>query len=164
MAFDAKQTKRINQASGVLQPGEKIIDVAVGRIQYTRLAANTARSSIIVTDRRIIIYTKKLLGHEMQDYIYDLLTTVEYRKVGIFGELILAASGDRVQISQIARSDIERITRAIRSRIGVANTSGSVVSLGFSSADEIRKFADLRDTGIISDAEFAVKKTQILGL
>ena len=45
-----------------------------------------------------------------------------------------------------------------------ANESNNAGVSAVSDADELKKFAELRDQGVISQEEFEVKKKQILGL
>ena len=48
--------------------------------------------------------------------------------------------------------------------VRVKSTESSTSSVQLSDADELKKFADLKEQGIISEEEFNAKKKQILGL
>ena len=74
--------------------------------------------------------------------------------LGVFVYLI--ARGGKMQ--DRAMSDAAAQEAAFRNRVQeVAGTSGA------SSADELAKFADLRDKGLITDAEFQQAKAKVLG-
>jgi len=75
MGFTPKQQQQIDKATHVLQGDERVLDVTTGLIQVTRMGSVTQRSGqVLVTDRRVILYTKKLGGYEMNDFVYGLLT------------------------------------------------------------------------------------------
>jgi len=167
MEFSDKQKKQIDRAQSVLQADEQVLDVTTGMIEVTRLGAKTSRNgAILVTDRRVILYTKKIGGYEMNDHVYGLLTALDYKKGMMFGNITFAASGDRTHVSQVPKEDIERVAKAIRARMAGSQNGGSP-SNGTpqaSAADEIRKLAELHRGGILTDEEFAAKKRQLLGL
>jgi hypothetical protein len=166
MQFSEADQKQIDRAKDVFQPGETVLDVTTGMVEVTRMGTKTSRrGAILVTDRRVILYTKKLGGYEMYDHVYGLLTALDYKKGVLFGNLTFAASGDRTHVSQVPKESVERVAKAIRERMATSHQSGSS-SLGspISSADEIRKLADLHASGILTNEEFTAKKRQILGL
>jgi len=59
---------------------------------------------------------------------------------------------------------LERKGTAIASQLGLDGPIETLSSQASSPADEIKKLAELRDAGILSDEEFTAKKKQILGL
>lgn len=79
-----------------------------------------------------------------------------------FGNLDLAAAGDRSHVTLINKDDIERAAQAIRQR--VAQTHAPAQPSPPDVADQIRKLASLLDEGILSAEEFEAKKRQLLGL
>jgi hypothetical protein len=60
--------------------------------------------------------------------------------------------------------EIDALARAICQAKAAVLTPVQTVIAGHSDADELSKLADLRDRGILTDAEFQAKKAQILGL
>ena len=56
--------------------------------------------------------------------------------------------------------DFELIKEEVEKRM----QAGSIPSSSLLAADEIAKLADLRDKGILTEAEFQQKKKQLLGL
>jgi len=135
-------------------------------VEVTRMGTKTSRNgAILVTDRRVILYTKKLGGYEMYDHVYGLLTALDYKKGAIYGNITFAASGDRTHVKQVPKDSVERVAKAIRERMAAAHEQGQPgAGAGVSAADEIRKLAELHAEGILTDEEFAAKKQQLLGL
>jgi hypothetical protein len=169
MAFTEKQQKQIDRASEVLQANEEVLDVTTGLIEVTRMGEKTSRNgAVLVTDRRVILYTKKLGGYEMNDHVYGLLTALDYKKGMMFGSVTLSAAGDRTHVSQVPKEDVERIAKAIREQMASATQAGAAAAApaapAASMADEIRKLAELRDVGVLTEDEFNAKKRQLLGL
>jgi Bacterial PH domain/Short C-terminal domain len=163
--FDAFQQNQIDRAKEVLQPGEEVLDVTTGMVQVTRMGTKTSRSgAILVTDRRVILYTKKLGGYEMYDHVYGLLTALDYKKGVMSGNITFAASGDRTHVSRVPKDSVERIAKAIRERMAAAHAQGRLAAgTNVSAADEIRKLAELHAEGILTDEEFAAQKKRLLG-
>jgi len=165
MGFTPKQQQQIDKATHVLQGDEQVLDVTTGLIQVTRMGSVTQRSGqVLVTDRRVILYTKKLGGYEMNDFVYGLLTGLDYKKGMMLGNMTFLAAGDRTHIQNIPKDDVERVAKAIRERMAGAHVRGNGSALPTSAADEIRKLATLRDEGLLTEAEFTAKNAQILGL
>jgi Bacterial PH domain/Short C-terminal domain len=164
--FSRKQRKQIDQAAEVLQPGEIVLDVTTGMIEATRMGSKKSRNgAILVTDRRVIFYTKKMFGYEMYDHVYGLLTAIDYKKGMMSGSITLAASGAETCVSQIPKDDVERVAKAMRERMAGAHEQGQHgPGAPVNAADEIRKFSELHDAGILTDDEFTAKKKQLLGL
>ena len=76
----------------------------------------------------------------------------------------LSASSDENTITfakSTLNEEAEQIAEFINKKIGLARSNGPSM---LSSADELKKFKDLLDAGIISQAEFDAKKKQILGV
>jgi Bacterial PH domain/Short C-terminal domain len=162
--FDAFQQNQIDRAKEVLQPGEEVLDVTTGMVQVTRMGTRTSLSgAILVTDRRVILYTKKLGGYEMYDHVYGLLTAIDYKKGMMYGNLTLAASGDKTHVSRVPKDAVERVAKEIRARMAASHEHGRAGEVA-SAADEIRKLAELRAEGILTDEEFEAKKKKLLDL
>jgi hypothetical protein len=106
----------------------------------------------------------------MQDFAFGLLSSVDHKKGMMYGELDLAAAGDRNHVKQMPKDDVERIAQLIRNKMAAAHQggqAGAVASAPAAPADtatEIRNFAALRDEGLITAEEFEAKKKDLLGL
>lgn len=73
------------------------------------------------------------------------------------------AAGDENSIifSMEHNDEARKFKNAIQAKVDSSSQGGTNA---LSSADELKKFADLRDAGVISEEEFQKKKSQILGL
>ncbi|HXL43515.1 MAG TPA: PH domain-containing protein [Gaiellaceae bacterium] len=167
---DKRRDNLIKEARPALTPGEEVLDATLGMIQVRRLGSDTSRSGVIlVTDRRVVLFTKKLGGYDVQDFAYGLLSSVDHKRGMTSGSLNLAAAGDRTHVRMIHKDDVERIARLIRDRMALAHTSAEASAITASAQVEdpskaIRDLAALRDDGLITPEEFEAKKKQLLGL
>jgi hypothetical protein len=169
---DKRRDKLVQQAQPALTPGEQVIDATTGLVPVRRMGSETVRNGIVlVTDRRVVLFTKKLGGYDMQDFAFGLLSSVDHKKGLMYGELDLAAAGDRNHVKQMPKDDVERIARLIRDKMAAAHQGGQAGAASSAPAPaqagpatEIRNLAALRDEGLITPEEFEAKKKQLLGL
>jgi hypothetical protein len=160
---DGKRQQIEADAAPVLMLGEQVLDATTGSAEVTRMGTQTRRrATILVTDRRVIIFSKKLGGYDAQDYAYGLLTGVDHKKGITGGHINLRASGDSANVQQVQKDDVERISQLIRERMAVAHPAGAALPAPVSVADELAKLAQLRDAGVLDGDEFAAQKAKLL--
>jgi hypothetical protein len=163
--YTIKQQKEIDKAKRVFTEGEKVLDVTTGMGTVRRMGTETKRNgALIVTDKRVIFFTKKLGGYEMSDHVYAMLTAVDYKKGMVYGNINLNASGDHYHISMIAKNDVERVAQCIRSQMGVikAHAPASSVPNNTNIPQQIKQLAILHQQGVLTDIEFTKKKSELL--
>jgi hypothetical protein len=170
MAMNKRVSKLVADARQALTSDEEVLDATSGMIHVRRMGNNTERTgAVIVTNRRVVLFTKKLGGYDVQDFVYGLLSSVDHKKGVMFGNLNLAAAGDRSHVSMIPKEDVERISQLIREKMALAHSGGQMSTSppappAEDMATTIRNLAGLRDEGSISPEDFEAKKKQILGL
>ncbi|MHB1088767.1 MAG: PH domain-containing protein [Acidimicrobiales bacterium] len=164
---DSKREQIIADLQPVLMDGETLIDVTTGMAEVTRLGRKTERrGTLFVTDRRVGLFTKKIGGHDMLDFSYGLLTSIEYKKGLTFGEITLLAAGDRTRFHMIPKDLVEEFVKVIRERMAVShhhNQPPVQVTPPASIADELTKLASLRDAGVLTQEEFDAQKAKLIG-
>lgn len=164
------RTKQVAALAPVLISGEHVVDLTSGQAAVIRMGSKTyRRATIALTDRRVIIFTKKLGGHDLADFAYGLLTGVEHKRGLMYGELTIRASGDAAHIKQVPKDDVMRISQGIRDHLALSRPSNQAQPVGEGSNElqnyaQLEKLADLRKKGIITPAEYDAKKKQLLGL
>lgn len=91
------------------------------------------------------------------------------------GKLIIFASGNKAEIGNVPKKDGKDFADLVRERI--ASAPGSAVPSTHavhapaahapagsgSLADELKKLAELRDAGVLTEDEFAAQKVRLLG-
>jgi hypothetical protein len=112
------------------------------------------------------MFTKKLGGHDMTDFSYGLLTSIEYKKGFSYGEITLLAAGDRTRFHMIPKDLVENLAKIIRERMAASTQTSqpsTQAASGSSVADELLKLASLRDSGILTQEEFDAQKAKLIG-
>src|SRR5438309_5740504 len=149
---DKRRDKLVAEAQPALTQGEQVLDATTGMIQVRRMGTNTERSGVVlVTERRVVLFTKKMGGYDMQDFAYGLLSSVDHKRGMMFGELDLAAAGDHSRVKKVPKEDIERIAQLIRDKMSVTHQHGQAAAPAGQApttpdpATAIRNLAALRD-------------------
>ena len=154
---------------------------------YVFLFEGFSGDNLYVYEDRIVIQHKGLLNvmamgvHGDKTIFYRDLGSVQFKKCGCMpGQIQFSVVGGRestggyvagtqdentITFSDRNKNDeAEKITEYILKRMReVKETSSATVSAP-SSADEIKKFKELLDMGIITHEEFQIKKEQLLGI
>jgi hypothetical protein len=167
MASDSKRNQVLKDLAPALMDNEKVLLWSTGIARVKRFGSNTERrGTLFVSDRRVGIFTKKMGGHDLLDFAYGLLTSIQYKKGIGFGEITLLASGDSTRFHQMPKAGVEEIAQAIRQRMALAHQGGAVApppsQPPVSVADEVLKLASLRDSGLLTDDQFEAQKARLL--
>ena len=99
---------------------------------------------------------------------YEDISAADLDRKGIIspGAIQIYTSGHQVSIRKNKAKKLEPFFKELTKRINEAKAKKTIPNQSneSSQADELRKFAQLRDEGIITDEEFKTKKKEILGL
>lgn len=162
---EKKRQQILGDLAPVLVPGESIEEATTGMIKVRRMGTNTERNgTIAVTDRRLVLFTKKVGGYDMQDFAYAMIASVDHKRGMMGGNLTINAAGDQTHVSMVPKDDIETIAHAIREKVNASRSGPAAVVAPLDPMDQLKKLAELRDAGVISSDEFDAKKKQLLGL
>lgn len=162
----AKLDKLLEQAKEHFEPGEEVVAAIQGTYE-TKIAGQDSirKGSFIATDQRLVFYAKKLTGYDLEVFPYENISSIEMGK-GMMGHHIsLFASGNNVRMKWIdKKQDVPAFIGAVKGRMKGGSAVGASVAEPVDSTDQIRKLAELRDEGILSEEEFQAKKAQLLGI
>jgi hypothetical protein len=163
---DKWRGKLIADAAPALHEGEEVLDVTTGMAHVKRMGSNTKRrASILVTDRRVLVFSKKMGGYDVQDYAYGLLTGVDYKKGMTSGHIDLRAAGDSANVQQVRKEDVQRIAEMIRHKMAVAHPTAAPAPPSEPQTDfaeELRKLVALKDDGLLTEDEFQERRKKLL--
>ena len=116
----------------------------------------------------LTVTDKRILGSIRKKRVDLPLDSVSAVSIGAFKSISVATSSGRISFSAIKNRNeihkiisdllVERQNQAPKSAATVVNTPAT------SNADELKKFKELLDAGIITQEEFDAKKKQLLGL
>lgn len=127
---------------------------------------NQSGAGFYVTDKRV--YGKTLLGKRV-DIPLDSISAVSLTFILLCGVSVSSSSGRITFYFTEKRNEIYNVlSNLLIERQKVKNEVGSRginnATQTQSSADELKKFKDLLDSGVITQEEFDAKKKQLLGL
>jgi hypothetical protein len=152
----------------VLTEGEELVDAVAGMAEVTRGNSKTRRrGTLFITGRRVGVLSKKIGGHDLTDFAFELLTSVEHKKGLMNGEITLLAPGSNIRVHQISKDQVEPMARLIRDAVTDAHGARHApvpppTASAISVADEIAKLGALKSQGLLTEEEFAAEKARLL--
>jgi hypothetical protein len=106
---------------------------------------------------------------ETRTISYQQVSEVSLSRGMVWSDISIESTGGKsLALSGVPKSDAEQVKRLLDDAVAAAKggTSGSAVATVAAStpdlADQLRKLADLRDQGILTDEEFTVQKAKLL--
>lgn len=180
----------IEKIKDILMPDEKVLLVVrqsrIAPRGLTRPGTITTPNTIFTTNRRIVIRNPTMLGLRagVEDFPYKAITSVKLHKGVFSSEIRLRIPGltetsrlsttalkwgrrDEGEIAALPKDKAEQLVTIVKEGIAgqlpdqaPATSTTPVVSA--SPLDEIKKLAELKDTGLITEEEFQEKKKRLL--
>ncbi|WP_433420327.1 SHOCT domain-containing protein [Microtetraspora malaysiensis] len=125
---------------------------------------------VVLTDRRLLFVKDGLVAKVAEDFMVGMISTVQWDPGSSHGTLTVTSSGDKAKIEDIHNDDGARLAGAIQHRLAGARSAAppapapaeAPVSGDDDVFEALRKLGELRDQGVITDAEFAAKKAELL--
>ncbi|HEU4676098.1 MAG TPA: SHOCT domain-containing protein [Motilibacteraceae bacterium] len=140
-----------------LEPGERVLEVAGGRF---------ARGSglLALTDRRVVFLFHGLVHTNLEEFRLARIDSVAVSSGVLWSSVTLTVAGNRAVIEQLDKTDGKRMVDAIRLAVAAAHartaTGGAPAEPDVVS--QLERLGELRDRGVLTDAEFAAKKAELL--
>jgi len=148
--------------SKIFHSGESLIAALAG----SDLNFGILTQYLIVTDIRVIFWKRGIISDINQSFNFEDIGSVE--KFGSklsygLGGIELNIKGAKEIFSGMYVSDVTLAIAIIRDRIqSNKNRNSQPMILIESIPDQIKKLAGLRDSGILTEQEFSMKKTELL--
>jgi hypothetical protein len=154
-------SKEINELPSILEDGETVKRLVKGSYEQ--------RNGILVATNKRLIFIHKgvLFGFGTEDFTYDRLTAIQYKLDSTFGTINILTSDDRMDIQRIDKDQTIAFSKYVREKIArfgktSSNTTSEKLNVSLTIADQIKKLADLRDAGLLTDEELLVHEQKIL--
>ncbi|WJJ10846.1 PH domain-containing protein [Prescottella equi] len=140
---------------------ERVVELAQG-------VYDGNQGMLVLTTQRLFFFDKSMLGAKVEEFEFSAIGSLGHsKKMG--GEVIsISISGRAAEIKQVAHGRAETFIqtfRKVRSDASAASAPAPTVVQAAPApdlADQIKKIAELRDLGVLSDAEFEAKKAELL--
>jgi hypothetical protein len=162
----AKLEKLLDEAQEHLDEGEEVLATVKGTYETKKMGNDWTRAGILVaTDHRVVFYAKKVGGYDLEVFPYKSISSIETGK-GMAGHHVkFFASGNEVRLKWIDKtSDTPGFVALVKKQMTGAQATPSA-SAGEDSpdiTDQIRKLAQLRDDGLVTDEEYETKRAELL--
>lgn len=151
-----------------LLPDEDVLMSFIGLHNYEGTTKHDNNFAYVITNKRIIMGQKNTLsGEKLQTVYLNNLNDITFKSGAIFGVLTIDTSKEvfNVGLDKISAKAISSKVHEIINELKYSNNQENNVNVQqISSADEILKFKQLLDAGIITQEEFEAKKKQLLGI
>ena len=135
------------------------------RVEYIAQGLYDEHQGIVVlTDQRLLFVFHGFVNQVVEDYPLDRITAIT-NKVGLgAGSLTVHTGGAKSVISQINNGDLKALLAQVREKIAAdhARPAAQAAPEAPDAMDQLRKLGELRDAGILTAAEFDIKKREIL--
>lgn len=138
-------------------------------LQITSGWYNGGNSLLVATDRRVILIDKGVITLKVEDFHYANITSVESRKGFGLGEMTIFVAGNKEQITQVPNDQVLVVADFIRNKVHELKTPSppppalAPAPAPTSVVDELLKFSELLEKGLISQEEFDAQKAKLLG-
>lgn len=183
------ELEEVEEIKDTLMPDEKVLLVVrqsrIAPRGLMRPGTITTPNTIFATNRRIIVRNPTMLGLRAgtEDFPYESVTSVKLHKGVFSSEIRLRIPGltetsrlpatlrwgrrDEGEIAALPKDKAEQLVRIIKEGIagrlpGQAPPIPAAPVAAVSPLDEIKKLAELKDAGLITEEEFQEKKKKLL--
>ncbi|MCC6370208.1 MAG: PH domain-containing protein [Bacteroidia bacterium] len=129
---------------------------------------NESQGILVGTNKRLLFVDKGLIyGLKVEDFGLDKITSIQYQSGIMFAELTILASGNTAKISQLVKNEAKTFADKARQKLSdtkLHTSSVQVAQQPLDIADQLEKLANLKEKGILTQAEFDSQKKKLLGL
>ncbi|WP_285006248.1 PH domain-containing protein [Lactococcus garvieae] len=122
---------------------------------------------ILITDQRLLFLDSGMIyGTNTTEIPLDKINSVSYSKGLLLSTLVVYNGATAIKIDNIANDSIEKLTSEIKKSYSKYENQNAPLHNNnlISPADELKKFKELLDAGVISEKEFDSKKKELLKL
>ncbi|MCK5643725.1 MAG: PH domain-containing protein [Gammaproteobacteria bacterium] len=163
--FTKRTEKRLKDIDRVLD--ENIIDAVSGAVDGKILGKKGKLNGVLVlTSNRVLFYYKKMIGgYQSEEYPLNRISSINFNS-GLLGSSIkIHASGNDLEMGWIPKDEgVEDFVKHVKSSMDSPTTNTSMGNQPTDIADQLKKLADLKEQGILTEDEFTTQKAKLLGM
>ena len=147
-----------------LEKEETILFSIYGTYEIKLMGKDSVRNGIFVaTEKRIVFYAKKLFGYDFESFPLKNISSIEKSKGFMGHSITFFASGNKAKMKWINDGNIDEFTKYVNCKIGYSEfESKTIVQTENNIPELIKKLAELKDQGILTEEEFHLKKNELL--
>ena len=115
---------------------------------------------LVLTDQRLFFFQESWTQNKQEDFSFDHISSIQLLESGFSGTIILSMSGGKAEIKSVSITHAKVMISAIRTHLTSLHATPTT-SDSNSPVELLSKLSVLRDAGILTEAEFSTKKTEI---
>ena len=148
--------KEINELPNILAVDEKIDNIVQGTY-------NNGMGILVSTNRRLVFIDKGLLyGLKVEDFPLDKITSIQYETGILMGKIKIHTSGNIAEIDNIEKASTRNFSEFVRNKLSQPTKTTDTNNSQPDILTQIEKLGKLKDSGIITEDEFAEQKKKLL--
>jgi flagellar hook-basal body complex protein FliE len=172
-------TKRYLRGVERVLEGEEIFDAIYGSVDRNMMGVKQMQehAALVLTPTRLILYHNKMFlkGHSSIDFSLQKINSVNLDSGMIHATVKVYSGSDSITVNKLSKIYGERFVKNLKTMISNVNGHTSTTQTSQDShisqisqphidvADQIKKLADLKIQGILTDEEFQAQKRKLLG-
>jgi hypothetical protein len=121
---------------------------------------------IVLTDRRLLFVQDGWASKTTEDFPIDKVSSVQWSSGMLTGSIVIFASGNKSEISNVNKDDGKEMVDKVRHRLSSPREAAPPAPQAAPPADpmeQLKKLGELRDAGVVTPEEFEAKKAELLG-
>mgnify|MGYP000931086841 CR=1 FL=1 len=164
--FGQGQTKKwgirhFGLIENALQSDEVVHMAFIGLHNFVSISKHDSNFAYVVTNKRIIFAQHRMLGDVVKSVVLDNINDITMSRGVAFGVLCIDTIKEKFNVA-VNKNQIQGLSDKLHEVVFDLKSVGQTIDN--SSADEILKYKQLLDSGIITEEEFKLKKKQLLGI
>ena len=148
--------KEVNELPKILDQDEKVVALVTG-------VYNKGLGILVATPRRLLFVDKGMIyGLKIEDFGLDKVSSIQYSSGMLTADVTIMASGNAAKIDSVEKTAGRDFCDKVRSLLS-QKPAAPVAAQQVDVADQLEKFAVLKEKGIITQEEFDAQKKKLLG-
>lgn len=149
-----------------LAPDEDVVFCFIGLHNYVSATKHDNNFAYAITKKRIIMAQKRLVGEAFQTVFIDNVNDITFQSGMVFGTITIDTIKEKFNIAldKTQAANINSEIHSILHSLKQNDRPETTLPMQQSGADEILKYKQLMDQGIITHDEYEAKKRQLLGI
>jgi hypothetical protein len=152
-------------AEKYVDPNERLRAIIQGVVD-----GQTSLNRLAVTDSRIVFYPKG--GGFLESFrktnpislFYDQIVAVQGRKGIALGEIEVSTKDRIIRFKDMSKGDVDQIANMIQRLKSKATAQGVASPETSSTFDQLKKLAELKQTGAITEEEYQEKRKKLMDI
>lgn len=147
----------IAELPNLVSPSENIIGVVQG-------SYNKGAGLLVATDKRLLFVDKGMVSLKTEDFPISKINSIQFEAGYAFATIKIATAGNVAAITNVDKADGKNFVDTARYIMDAPPPQPVSQAAPLDIAEQLQKFAALKEQGILSEEEFNTQKKKLLGL